>query len=185
MDKDGLPMGGFPKDGPLPLGTMESCLMVVMYNRRATKRDWVALQCLCCVSVIYVYMLASTVVSNIVTVHKWVEIEMADENNPPHKFTDLCRKFMWLTADSSDGTVVPLLDIVIPILSRQWNGGTVVTYRSDNMEADELIIKIKRSAPAWFFGYWVKVRQYKLRMVQRLMERWMLPFSHDPQYLTQ
>jgi hypothetical protein len=102
--------------------------MVIMYNRRATKSNWVMLQHLGHVNVIYAYMLASTVVSNIFTVHKKVKIEMADGSNPPHKFTDLCREFMWLTASFSDGTIVLLFDVVIHILSRQRSGGDVSSH---------------------------------------------------------
>jgi hypothetical protein len=115
-------------------------------------------------------MLACAMISNIVTVHKRVKIDMADGSNPPHKFTDLRWKYMWLTASSSDDTVVPLFDVVIPFLSRQWSGGAVATYHSDNEQAVELIKKIKLSIASWIFGCWVKVCQYKLVMVQKLIE---------------
>jgi hypothetical protein len=79
----------FHKMGLCRQALERSCLMVLMYNGRATKCNWVTLQCLQCNNVIYTYMMANTMVSNIIIVHKQVEIEMADGSNPPHKFTDL------------------------------------------------------------------------------------------------
>jgi hypothetical protein len=64
----------------------------------------------------------NTVVSDIITVHTRVEIEMADGSNPPHKLMDLCQEFMWLMATALVGTVVPLFDITIPffIWATEW-----------------------------------------------------------------
>ena len=57
----------------------------------------------------YAYTITQVVLPNIVTVHKKVEIEMADGSKPLHKFTDLCREFMLLDAPTADGTVPPCL----------------------------------------------------------------------------
>jgi hypothetical protein len=69
-----------------------SCLMIVMFNGRATHSDPVTMQRLHRVNVMYLYMLSHTVASNISEVHKQVKIEMADGSKPPHKFTitNLC-----------------------------------------------------------------------------------------------
>ena len=147
-----------------------SCLMVIMYNGRATENDRVTMQRLRRVNVMYSFMLAYTVLPSIVTVHKRVEMEMEDGSKPPHKFTDLCREFMGLDAPDKDGKAHTLFEAIIPIVSGQHAGSATVTHRSDNSEAAELAKKIRHSAPAWFFGYWTCVRKYKLSMVQKLME---------------
>jgi hypothetical protein len=64
---------------------------------------------------------------------------MVDGSDPPHKLTDLCQEFMWQPASVTDGTVVPLFDVMIPILSGQQSSGAVVMYCSGNKEAVELI----------------------------------------------
>jgi hypothetical protein len=40
--------------------------------------------------------MSHTILPNTATVHKRVNIKMEDKSRPPHKFTDLCHKFMWL-----------------------------------------------------------------------------------------
>jgi hypothetical protein len=65
-----------------------------MYNWRATNSDRVTMQCLQWVNVIHAYMISHTIIPNIATVHKRVEIEMDGKSKPPHKFTDLCQEFM-------------------------------------------------------------------------------------------
>jgi hypothetical protein len=70
--------------------------MAITYNGRATDSNRVTMQQLCRVTVIHAYMMSHTVLPNIATVHKRVEIKMEDKSKPLHKFTDLCRKFMWL-----------------------------------------------------------------------------------------
>ena len=62
--------------------------MVVMYNSKVTESDWVTMQWLHCCNVVHCFMTTHTVRPNIVTVHKWVKIEMTKKNVPPHKFTD-------------------------------------------------------------------------------------------------
>ncbi len=52
---------------------------------------------------------------------------------------------MWLTAKTPDGTMLPLFDTVIPIVSEIQSCSAVVTYRMDNKEAVMLIKKIKHS----------------------------------------
>ncbi len=64
--------------------------MIVMFNSRETDSDWVTMQHLCRVNVMYYFMLSHTQIQNISVVHKQVEVEMADGSEPPHKFTDLC-----------------------------------------------------------------------------------------------
>ncbi len=73
----------------------QKCLMIVIYNRRETGSDRITMQCPRQVNVMYLNNLAHKVVPNIETIHKRVEIEMADGSPPPHKFTDLCQEFMW------------------------------------------------------------------------------------------
>ena len=122
------------------------------------------------VNVMYSYTITQVVLPNIVTVHKKVEIEMADGSRPPHKFTDLCQEFMWLDSPTADSTVHPLFDAIIPITSGPREGSARVTHRADNKEAAMLVRKIRHSVAAWFFGYWTSVWRYKLRMVRKLME---------------
>ncbi len=95
---------------------------------------------------------------------------MADGSKPPHKFTNLCREFMWLTAKTLDGTTLPLFDAVIPIVSGTQSSSTVVTYWKDNKEAVILMKTMKCSIASWFFGYWTKICQCKLGMIKKLME---------------
>ena len=118
----------------------------------------------------YSFMLAYTVLPSIVTVHKRVEMEMEDGSKPPHKFTDLCREFMGLDAPDKDGKAHTLFKAIMPNVSGQHAGSATVTYRSDTSKAVDLAKKIRHSPPAWFFGYWTRVRKYKLSMVQKLME---------------
>jgi hypothetical protein len=102
-------------------------------------------------NIIYCFMTTHTVLPNIVTVHKQFKIEMADKSVLPHKFTDLCQEFMWLTLSSTDNPI-PLFDAIIPIALGHQPGSAIVTYHSDNESAAALIKKIKRSVSAWFFG---------------------------------
>jgi hypothetical protein len=102
--------------------------------------------------VIYSYMTTHTLLPNIVTVHKWVEIEMADKSKPPHTLTDLCREFMWLTPPPSSNKSSLLFDAIIPVIPGHQNESAAVTYRPYNEEAAALIKKIRRSPPAWFLG---------------------------------
>jgi hypothetical protein len=85
--------GSWPRLGPLweafhkiglcwrALG--RSCLMVIMYNGRAADSNRITMQQLRRVNVIHAYMMSHTVLPNIATVHKLVEIEMSDKKNPP------------------------------------------------------------------------------------------------------
>ncbi len=96
--------GSWPRLGPLWEGFHRmglshhalgrSCLMVVMYNGRATDSDRVTMQRLRRVNAIHAYMISHAVLPNIVCVHKRVEIEMDDGSKPLHKFTDLCQEVM-------------------------------------------------------------------------------------------
>ena len=167
----GLLWEAFHKTGLCRRALGRSCLMVVMFNGRPTENDRVTMQRLRRVNVMYSYLLSHTHIPNIAVVHKQVEVEMANGSTPPHKFTDLCREFMLLTSSTSaEGKPAYLFDAVIPILSGLRAGSAVVTYRTDNKEAAELINKIKRSVASWFYGYWTQVRKYRPGMVIKLME---------------
>ncbi len=123
-----------------------SCLMIVMFNSRPTESDRITMQHLWRVNVMYLYIIAHTLVPNIADVYKQVKVEIAKGSAPPHKFTNLCREFMKLTGRASEGDkVVFLFDAMIPIMSGIQAGSTVVTYWMDNREAVILITKIKCS----------------------------------------
>jgi hypothetical protein len=143
--------------------------MVIMYNGKATESDWVTMQWLHCCNVVHCFMTTHTVLPNIVTVHKRVEIKMVNKSVPLHKFTDLCQEFMWLTLSSTDNPS-PLFDAIVPIALGCQLSSAFVTYRYSNKLAATLIKKIKRSVPAWFFGYWINIQGYRLEMVCKLME---------------
>ncbi len=59
----------------------------------------------------------TTVLPNIATVHKRVEIEMEDKSKPFHKLTDLCCKFMWLSTLHEGESPKFLFNVIIPIVS--------------------------------------------------------------------
>jgi hypothetical protein len=86
--------------------------MVVMYNGRATHSKHVTMQ-----QLIHAYMMSHTVLPNIATVHKRVEIEMEDKSRPPHKFMELCHEFMWLKSLHVDESSKFLFDVIMPIVS--------------------------------------------------------------------
>jgi hypothetical protein len=65
------------------------------------------MQHLCHVNVIHPYMISHVVIPNIATLHKRVEIELEDGSKLPHKFTDLCQEFMWLSFPSTDPQTPP------------------------------------------------------------------------------
>jgi hypothetical protein len=67
-----------------------SCLMIVMFNGRATDSDQGTMQHLYRVNMMYSLMLSHTQIPNISVVHKQVKVEMEDGSKPLHKFTDLC-----------------------------------------------------------------------------------------------
>jgi hypothetical protein len=71
--------------------------------------------------------LAHMILPYIETVHKQVEISMADESKPKHKFTNLLREFMWLSSTDANRKVVPLFDVIVPIVSGMQSGSAVVT----------------------------------------------------------
>jgi hypothetical protein len=58
------------------------CLKIVMYNGRETGSDCITMQCLWQVNVMYLNFLAHTVIPYIETVHKRVEIEIANGSPP-------------------------------------------------------------------------------------------------------
>ncbi len=125
--------------------------MIVMYNVRATESNCITMQQLRWVNVIHAYMMSHTVLPNIFTVHKHVEINMEDKSRPPHKFIDLCRKFMWLKLPHKGETINFLFDVIIPIVSGHQQECAIVAYRTDNKEAAALVKKIRRSVAAWLF----------------------------------
>ncbi len=61
--------------------------------------------------------MSHTVLTNIATVHKCVEIKMEDKSKSLHKFTDLCHKFMWLELSHESESPKFLFDAIIPIVS--------------------------------------------------------------------
>jgi hypothetical protein len=105
-----------------------STLMVVMFNGRPTDSNCTTMQQLHHVNVVHAYMISSTILSHVITIHKQVKIEMEDGSKPPHKFTNFCREVMWPTSPAVDGPPVPLFDAIIPIVSGQQNGSATVTY---------------------------------------------------------
>jgi hypothetical protein len=106
-----------------------SCLIVVMYNRRATDSNRVTMQRLRQVNVIHSFMISHTVIPNIATVHKRVKIEMDEKSKQPHKFTDLCREFMWLKSNAGDLVLFSklLFNAIIPIMSCPQSSSAIVT----------------------------------------------------------
>ncbi len=186
------PLGeGFHKMGLSRHALGRSCLMVVMYNGRATDSDRVTMQQLRRVNVIDAYMISHAVLPNIVCVHKRVEIKMNNGSKPLHNFTDLCQEVMWLTYTAADGTTKPFFDAIVPIMSGQQQGSVMVTFHTDNSKAASLVRKMRRSVAGWFFGYWRDVRHYCLEMVRKLMESFDIDaallaqfFEFDPLMLT-
>ncbi len=59
-----------------------SCLMNVMFNRRATDSDWVKMQRLYRVNVMYSFMLSHSQTPNISVVHNQVKVEMKNGSKP-------------------------------------------------------------------------------------------------------
>ncbi len=94
---------------------------------------------------------------------------MDDGSKPLHKFTDLCQEVMWLNT-AADGTTKPLFDAIVPVMPRQQQGGTMVTFRTNNSKAASLVRKMQHRVAGWFFGYWRDVRHYRLEIVRKLME---------------
>jgi hypothetical protein len=115
-------------------------------------------------------MMSHSVLPNIATVHKWVEIEMEDKSKPLHKFTNLCQEFMWLKSSHEGESLKFLFNVIIPILSGHQQGCAIVTYCTNNKEVTALVKKIRRSVAAWFFGCLQNIMGYRLVMVQKLME---------------
>jgi hypothetical protein len=155
--------GSWPRLGPLwerfhKMGLCwwaldRSCLMVIMYNRKATDSNCITMQQLRRDNVIHTYMMSHTVLPNIAIVHKCVKIKMEDICKPIHKFTDLCRKFMWLKSSHKGESPKFLFNAIIPIVSGHQQGCVILTYRTDNKEAAALGKKSRRSVAAWFFRY--------------------------------
>jgi hypothetical protein len=78
--------------------------MVVNFNGQPTDSERVTMQRIWWVNVIYAYHLCSAVISDVATVHKWVEVEMEDGSRPPYKFTDFLREAMALMVTGNDRT---------------------------------------------------------------------------------
>jgi hypothetical protein len=97
-------------------------------------------------------MMSYTVLPNIATVHKCVEIKMEDKSKPLYKFTDVCHKFMWMKSSHEDESPKFLFDAIIPIVSGHQQGCAIVTYCRDNKEVAALVKKIRCSVATWFFG---------------------------------
>ncbi len=162
-------------------------LMVVMFNGKVTDGDCVTLQRLRRCNVVYSGKLDSVVIPNIVTVHKCVEVRMEDiGTRTPHIFTSLGREFMMLADPilSAKGERVYAFDAIIPILIGPNRGAATLAYGRDNVYANALARKIKKSVAAWVFGFWQKKQGYRLKMVQSLMESFSIEASHLVQYST-
>jgi hypothetical protein len=145
-------------------------LPIVLCNSRLTDNDHITMQHLCRVNVVHGHKTTFLTPPYIQTIHKHVEVEMADGSKPPHKFTDLCRKVMLLQSSTPAEPPVFLFDAITPIVSGVQNGSAMVSYLVDNREAQDLLKKIRRCVAGWFFGYWTTVKMYKLEMVWKLME---------------
>jgi hypothetical protein len=94
----------------------QNSLMVVNFNGQPTYSDRVTMQHLCQVNIIYAYHLSSTVILDVATVHKRVEVEIEDGSRPPYKFTDLLRQAMALMVTGNDGTSRPAFNAMILVL---------------------------------------------------------------------
>ena len=142
------------------------CIMVVLFNGRATDGDRITMQQLRRLNVTHAFYTAFTIIPSIVCVHKSVEIQVEDGMVDEHKYTDICREVQWLLCSQNK----PLFDAITPIESGYHTGSAMLTYRSDNKEAAILARKIRTDPAGWFFGYWRQVKKYRLNMVQKLME---------------
>ncbi len=119
--------------------------MVVMYNGKAMESDWVTIQWLHCCNVVHCFMTTHTVLPNIVTVHKWVEIKMVDNSVPPHKFTDLCQEFMWLILSSTDNP--------IPLFEAIWGTNLAVQLLPTPPTMNRLPHWLRRLSVAFLLGF--------------------------------
>jgi hypothetical protein len=137
------------------------CLMVIMYNGRVTDSNCVTLQQLHRVNVVHAYMMSHTVLPNIATVHKWVEIEMEDKSKPLHKLTDLCCKFMWLKSSHKGESPKFLFNAIIPIVSGHQQGCAIVTYCMDNKEVAALVKK--NQAQCCCVVLWILAKRYRIQ----------------------
>jgi hypothetical protein len=118
----------------------------------------------------------------VATVHKGIEVQMEDQSvKPTYKFTDLCREVMRIKSPAltEDGTEGFVFDAIIPIILGVHRGGATASYQTDCAYSAALVTKIKKSAAAWFFGYWLHICKYRLVMVWALMES----FSIEAAYL--
>jgi hypothetical protein len=94
---------------------------------------------------------------------------MEDSSNaPPHKFTDLCREVLEIVAvlppdDPWFGKkVVFAFDAIVPIHTGTHSGSAILTFCSNCKYAIDLARKMKKSPPAWWFGYLRTVHGYDL-----------------------
>ena len=116
-----------------------SALPIVLYNSRLTDNNHITMQHLCRVNVVHGHKTTFLTPPYIQTIHKHVEVEMADGSKPPHKFTDLCHKVMSLQSSTPAEPPVFLFNAITPIVSGVQNGSATVSYLVDNREAQDLL----------------------------------------------
>jgi hypothetical protein len=121
--------------------------------------------------------IATEVLPYVEMLHKWVEVRMEDSlKAPPHKFTDLCREVLEiivvLPPDDPwySRKVVFAYDAIVPVCTGTHSGSAILTFCSDCKYAIDLAREMKKSPPAWWFGYLRTIRGYDLPTVQSLME---------------
>ncbi len=154
-----------------------TAVLVVLYGGKPTELDWNTLQRLCRCHVIYVDNIATEVLLYMEMLHKQVKVRMENSSKaPPHKFTDLCREVLEIIAvlppdDPWYGKkVVFAFDAIVPIRTGTHSGSAILTFCSDCKYAIDLARKMKKSPPAWLFGYLRTIHSYNLPTVQSLME---------------
>jgi hypothetical protein len=104
--------------------------------------------------------------------HKGVEVQMEDSlKAPPHKCIDLCREVLEIVAvlsldDPGYGKKVVFgFDAIIPICTGTHSGSAILTFCSNCKYAIDLARKMKKSPPAWWFGYLRTICGYDLQTV--------------------
>jgi hypothetical protein len=104
---------------------------------------------------------------------------MDNGSKPLNKFTNLCRKVMWLKSSSADGMPKPLFDAIVPVGAEPQQGSAIVTYQTDNAKAASLVCK--NASLCDRVVLWIL--KYRFKMVQKLMESFdldaglLVPFS--------
>jgi hypothetical protein len=103
--------------------------------------------------------IASLVLLHVKLLHKQVKVRMEDISvTPPYKYTNLSRVTLALLVELSEddswyGIEVFDFDAMVPISSGINSVGTTITYWADSAYSVSLAKKIRKSPPAWWFGY--------------------------------